>query len=184
MDRVVHFPKSHVVHEREFLAVSSRMAGIQMQQARCATVVVRAAVEVITLIRFRWPPWSRLPVKPNFCCALLCLAIGLLAQQRSTQEWQMSFAAAPQQDAKLQVSPFKLDCMHLDYIKKGRPVFVGSDDSVRIGISTQKDIVAPSDPIIVDLWIDNRNGQADYVRREVRATAFRGRFRRVGSPTD
>lgn len=95
-------------------------------------------------------------MKPNFGCVLLCFTTGLLAQRGPGQKVVEPFDAAPQQDAKLELRPFKLDCMHLEYMKKGRPVFVGADDGVRIGISTQKDVVAPGDPIIVDLWIDNR----------------------------
>jgi hypothetical protein len=46
--------------------------------------------------------------------------------------------------------------MHLEALKKGRPVFAGSEDGVRIGIATRKDVVASGEPVMVDLWIDNR----------------------------
>lgn len=52
--------------------------------------------------------------------------------------------------------PGKLDCAHLDYMKKGRPVFVGANDGVRWGISAPKETVILGEPIIVDIWIDNR----------------------------
>jgi len=71
--------------------------------------------------------------------------------------------AALAQPLQLDTTPRKLDCKHLDLLTKDRqPVFVGRDDEVRIGISTQKNIVAPGEPILVDLWVDNRTDRAAY----------------------
>lgn len=42
-------------------------------------------------------------------------------------------------------------------MKIGRPVFVGAQDRVRLGISTRKDVIAVGEPVMVDLWVDNQS---------------------------
>jgi len=42
-------------------------------------------------------------------------------------------------------------------VKENRPVFVGSDTGVRLGVSTRKTVVAVGEPIILSLWIDNQS---------------------------
>ena len=66
---------------------------------------------------------------------------------------------AAQQDTRPQLDtrPRKLDCSRLDWMTKGRPIFVDSRDGVRLGISTQKDVVAFGEPVMVDIWVDNRS---------------------------
>jgi hypothetical protein len=67
-------------------------------------------------------------------------------------------SAANQQEAPAQLDAhsWKLDCAHLDFLKEGRPVFFGSMTEVRSGIATRKAVVTVGEPIIVDLWVDNR----------------------------
>jgi hypothetical protein len=52
---------------------------------------------------------------------------------------------------QLDMRPRKLDCSRLDRMTKGRPVFVDSREGVRLGISTQKDVVAFGEPVAVDI---------------------------------
>jgi hypothetical protein len=59
--------------------------------------------------------------------------------------------------AQLDLRSWKLDCTRLDSLKEGKPVFFGSMTDVRIGIATGKPVVALGEPIIVDLWVDNRS---------------------------
>ena len=54
-------------------------------------------------------------------------------------------------------TPTKLDCTHPEFMKERRPVFVRNNDGVRVGISTRKPIVSLGDPVIVDIWVDNRS---------------------------
>jgi len=70
----------------------------------------------------------------------------------------LTCGAAPQ-ETKLQLDtrPRKLDCSRLDWMTKGRPVFFDSSDGVRIGIATQKDVVAFGEPVVVDFWVDNQS---------------------------
>src|SRR5262245_43660588 len=67
--------------------------------------------------------------------------------------------SAQQQNTTSQIDtrPRPLDCSRLDWMKRGRPVFVDSGGGVRVGISTSKSIVAEGEPVLVDIWIDNQS---------------------------
>ena len=94
----------------------------------------------------------------NFILVVFFLK-ALLAQDPSSQVGQTRPAALAGQEPKFQLDmrPVKLDCANLDYLKKGRPVFAASKDGVRAGISTRKTVVALGEPVVVDIWIDNRS---------------------------
>jgi hypothetical protein len=95
---------------------------------------------------------------PMWPLLLLAVAIPttLGAQQRSTGP--TLFAAAAQQEtaSHLDTRPRKLDCTRLGSMKEGSPVFVDSGNGARLGISTEKDIVAPGEPVVVGIWVDNQ----------------------------
>ena len=54
-------------------------------------------------------------------------------------------------------TPRKLDCTQPECMKKSHPVFVRNQDGVRVGISTRKPVVSLGEPVIVDIWVDNRS---------------------------
>jgi hypothetical protein len=71
----------------------------------------------------------------------------------------VSISSAAQQDNQPQLvrTPTKLNCTQPEFMKERRPVFVRNKDGVRIGISTRKPIVSLGEPVVVDIWVDNRS---------------------------
>ena len=87
-----------------------------------------------------WYCWA---VRPLILPVLAVAAISGVAQEKS--------------GVYLDLSPPKLDCNHLDFLREGKPVFFGSMDGLRLGISTRKATVSFGEPVKVDLWVDNRS---------------------------
>ena len=71
----------------------------------------------------------------------------------------VSISGTAQQENQPQLvsTSSKFDCTQLESMKEPHPVFVGKKDGVRLGISTRKPIVSPGEPVIVDIWVDNRS---------------------------
>lgn len=70
----------------------------------------------------------------------------------------VSISGIAQQGKQRQIvsTPTKLDCT-ASVLKERHPVFVRNKDGVGFGISTQKPIVLLGEPVIVDIWVDNRS---------------------------